>query len=149
MAGDVALGAFEDFDAAHQLLLACSLASSRIDLSGAVPRLAGLVSNWNEFLASVETHQLRPIVASRLSRDASGVFPAPVLDRLAEAAQALAGRALFMGAELVRILDALRAAGIDAVALKGPAFAEFSGEGVAARELTDLDVLIRPRDIGR
>ena len=144
------MAGFEEFDVAHQLLLACSLAPPAVDISGTVTRLAGRVRRWDEFLASVENNQLRPAVASRLTREAAGsCVPSAVIDRMSNAAHALAGRGLFMGAELVRILDALHAAGIVAVALKGPAFAEFSGGGMGSRELADLDVLIRPSDIGR
>jgi Uncharacterised nucleotidyltransferase len=144
------MAVLEDFDAAHQLLLACSLAPSTLDVSAVAARLAGQVHSWDGFLASVEVNQLRPQVAARLSGDAapSGV-PASVSVRLEEAARAHAGRARFMSAELVRVLDALRAAHIPAVALKGPAFAEFSGGGLTSRELTDLDVLIQPIDIER
>jgi hypothetical protein len=142
------MAGFEDFDAGHQLLLASSLVPAAVDISEIVSRLACRIPNWDEFLASVEAHQLRPIVASRLSEDVGALHvPRAVTERLAEGVRALGARALFMGAELVRILAALRAAGVVAVALKGPAFAEFSGAGVASRELTDLDVLIRPFEI--
>jgi Uncharacterised nucleotidyltransferase len=144
------MAGLEDFDAAHRLLLLCSLAPPTLDVSAVAARLADQVHSWDGFLASVEVNQLRPQVAARLSGDAmpSGV-PASVSARLEEAARAHAGRARFMSAELVRILDALRAANITAVALKGPAFAEFSGGGLASRELSDLDVLIQPIDIER
>jgi putative nucleotidyltransferase-like protein len=144
------MAGLEDFDAARQLLLACALAPSTLDVSPTAARLAGQVHDWDEFLASVEVHQLRPQAAARLSGAAapSGV-PAAVSARLEASARAHAGRARFMSAELVRILEALRAANIPAVALKGPAFAEFSGGGLTSRELTDLDVLIQAIDIER
>ncbi len=139
-----------DFDAGRQLLLTCALAPPGLDISMIAGRLAERVQSWDELLASVEVNQLHPQAAARLAGEAlAGVVPAAVSVRLAEGAQAHAGRALFMSAELIRVLDALRAARIGAVALKGPAFAAFSGAGVESRELTDLDVLISPVDIER
>lgn len=139
-----------DFDAGHQLLLACALAPAALDVAAAVSRLAERVQRWDEFLASVQVNQLHPQAAAHLSGpSAPDSVSGDVRSCLETAARAHAGRALFMSAELASILRALRTANIDAVALKGPAFAAFSGGGVTSRELTDLDVLIRPADIGR
>lgn len=139
-----------DFDAGHQLLLACALAPARPDMSATVTRLAERVQRWDQFLASVRHNQLHPQAAAHLSGTAPPLaVPSDVGSRLAAAARAHAGRARFMTAELVAILHALRAANIAAVALKGPAFAALAGDGLTLRELTDLDVLIRPHDIAR
>lgn len=139
-----------DFDAGHQLLLACALTPAAPDVFATVSRLAERVQRWHEFLASVEANQLHPQAAAHLSGpSAPDSVSEDVRACLAAAARAHAGRALFMSAELVSVLRALRTANIEAVALKGPAFAALSGDGVTSRELTDLDVLIRPADITR
>jgi hypothetical protein len=139
-----------DFDAGHQLLLACALTPAALDVFATVSRLAERVQRWDEFLASVQANQLHPQAAAHLSGpSAPDSVPGDVRSCLAATAHAHAGRALFLSAELVSILRALRTANIDAVALKGPAFAAMSGDGLTSRELTDLDVLIRPADIER
>ena len=52
-----------------------------------------------------------------------------------------------MASELARVLDGLRAAGVLTVPFKGPAFAALIGQGTGSREMTDLDLLIRPSDV--
>lgn len=139
-----------DFDAGHQLLLACALTPAGPAGYANVSRQAARVQRWDAFLASVEANQLHPQAAAHLSGpSAPDSVSADVRSFLAAAAHAHAGRALFMSAELVSILGALRASNIEAVALKGPAFAALSGDGLTSRELADLDVLIRPADIER
>jgi hypothetical protein len=139
-----------DFDAGHQLLLACALTPAAVDVFATVSRLSERVQRWDDFLASVHANQLHPQAAAHLSGpSAPDSVSADVRSFLAAAAHAHAGRALFMSAELVSILRALRTANIEAVALKGPAFAALSGDGLTSRELADLDVLIRPADIER
>lgn len=139
-----------DFDANHQLLLACALTPAALDVFATVSRLADRVQRWHEFLASVQANQLHPQAAAHLSGpSAPDSVSGEVRSCLAAAARAHAGRALFMSAELVSILRALRTANIEAVALKGPAFAALSGDGLTSRELTDLDILIRAADIKR
>lgn len=139
-----------DFDAGRQLLLACALTPASLDLFATVSRLAARVQRWDDFLASVQANRLHPQAAAHLSGpSAPDSVPADVRSCLGAAAHAHAGRALFMSAELVGILRALRTANIEAVALKGPAFAALAGDGLTSRELIDLDVLIRPADIER
>jgi hypothetical protein len=139
-----------DFDAGHQLLLACALTPAALDVSATVSRLSERVQRWDAFLASVQANQLHPQAAAHLSGpSAPDSVSGDVRSCLKAAAHAHAGRALFLSAELVSILRALRSANIEAVALKGPAFAALSGDGLTSRELTDLDVLIRPADIER
>ena len=140
----------QEFDAGHQLLLACALTPAALDVSATVSRLAERVQRWDAFLASVQANQLHPQAAAHLSGpSAPDSVSGDVRSCLKAAAHAHAGRALFLSAELVSILRALRTANIEAVALKGPAFAALSGDGLTSRELSDLDVLIRPADIER
>jgi putative nucleotidyltransferase-like protein len=139
-----------DFDPGHQLLLAFALTPAARDVSAIVSRAARRVQRWDQVLASVHANQLHPQAAAHLSgASAPDSVPDDVRSCLAAAAHAHAGRALFLSAELVGILRALRTANIDAVPWKGPAFAALSGDGLTSRELTDLDVLIRPADIER
>jgi len=58
-------------------------------------------------------------------------------------------RKLAMVAELYRVLDLLRGAGIEAAAYKGPTLAVEAHGDVAAREYADLDLLVRRPDVGR
>lgn len=51
--------------------------------------------------------------------------------------------------ELVRLFAAFDAAGVRALALKGPALAVRCGDDPDSRPVSDLDVLVAPRDVGR
>jgi hypothetical protein len=91
-------------------------------------------------------HQVRPELAAQvrhIETSSTGI----VGEALAAFSEAHRGRGLLMAGELVRVLDTLRAAGILVVPFKGPVFSAWLGQPPGAREMTDLDLLIRPADV--
>lgn len=69
--------------------------------------------------------------------------------RIQSEAHAHAGRARLLAAELVRIAEVLRQAGVAAIPFKGPAFELAVGQAVEGREMDDLDVIVQERDLER
>src|SRR5215203_4154141 len=107
---------------AHALLLACARAS--FDAAGAAPALAAAADSsvdWDAFLALAERNRLMPL-AHRALADLPDV-PETVRSRLRSAFAQNAKHALLLAGELRRLVDALDAAGIRALAYKGPALA--------------------------
>lgn len=130
---------------AHTLLLACARASFAAD--GAAPALAEAVDRgveWDAFLALAERNRLLPLAHRALAEHAD--VPETVRSRLRSAFAANARHALLLAGELRRLMDALHAAGIAALAYKGPALAVRAYGHLALRTYSDLDLLVAPED---
>jgi hypothetical protein len=97
---------------------------------------------WGSTVKIAEWHRLSPILFSHLRSD--GHVPADVRAALEHAYLANAGRNLFVGASLRRVVDALSAADVPAVLLKGAALVETVYPDAAQREMLDLDLLVPP-----
>ena len=126
-------------DPAHRLLLLSLLASPQADISPAIGRLASQLTSREQLAGSAALHQARPQVSARL----------PGIASIDGAAAANRGHARLLAAELAGALAALSRAGVRTLPFKGPAFASFAGSGVERREVTDLDLLVEPADLGR
>jgi hypothetical protein len=131
------------------LVQACALRADprREGVRIALEELARSVRQWDHVIELAERTRVVPLLASRVAALGDASVPAAIRERLRVEERARRGRALHMGAELLRAAHALSEAGIDAVPFKGPAFEDAFGEGAAHRDVADIDFLVRPRDI--
>jgi len=97
---------------------------------------------WSDAVAAAEWHRLAPLLHRHLGP--AGAAPTAVLDRLQQAYLENAARNLFVAASLRAALEALGAAGVRAIMLKGAALIESVYPDPAMRELLDLDLLVEP-----
>jgi Uncharacterised nucleotidyltransferase len=95
---------------------------------------------WGRVLRAADWHRLSPILFCHLERQ-PGV-PGAVHSALERAYFASFARSLFLVRTLQRVLDALAAADVPALVLKGAALVETVYPDPAQREMLDLDVLI-------
>jgi hypothetical protein len=131
----------------RDLLLRCARLTLSPDDAARVREI--VVANkidWTALIALARRQGLIPFLHRHLHR-----LPLP-----ADAAAALgarhrdgAHRTLRLAAELRRLLDALAAAGIDALPYKGPTLAVQAYGDLSMRAFDDLDVLVRPGDAPR
>jgi hypothetical protein len=127
------------------LLRACARASFHAD--GAAPAMAESVAqgvDWEAFLALAERNRLLPLAHRALAERAD--VPETVRSHLRSAYAVNARHALQLAAELRRLMDALAAAGVRALAYKGPALAVRAYGHLALRTYSDLDLLVAPDD---
>jgi hypothetical protein len=104
--------------------------------------------DWEQLYTQGHLHEVLPLLTATLRR-LSGQAPIPEL-WLARAQRRLYGtmlRNIALADELLRILTALRGAGVAALPVKGIVLAETLYGGLALRSLGDLDVLVRPGDL--
>jgi Uncharacterised nucleotidyltransferase len=146
-----------DSSAEFGLLLACCRAErSPSDANvwkfleqSAVP----LVTSWERVVELGEHHGVLPALHRVLCVDGrerlGGIVPREVRDELERRSAHLAKKNLRLAAELIRILDCLDAAGVAAIPHKGPLLAETVYGDLALRDFSDLDVLVRARDVAR
>lgn len=130
--------------AVADLLLAC--AGTVVDAGRGDAVRAALARGvaWDALLPLARRHGLLPILRHGLAAAGDRGVPGPVLGRLRAEVREIGVRSLAMTAELVRLLDALRAHGVPALTYKGPALAVVAYESVTRRPFADLDLLVPP-----
>lgn len=132
-----------------RLLLCCARTQLPPALVHEIRELAAGPLNWDYLLADAAQHSLRPLLARHLSACAGEVVPPTALKRLTDAVRTNTGRCLILTAELIRIMDRFREAGILAVPYKGPVIAVQAYGDVTLREFEDLDIVLPQRDMQR
>lgn len=100
-----------------------------------------------DILDLARRHSVTPIADRGLR--AAGAGDTPAGTAVHERARELGLRGLARAGALVEVLGALERVGVPALAHKGPVLAVTLYGDVAAREFVDLDVLVRPRDVGK
>ncbi|MGH9559909.1 MAG: nucleotidyltransferase family protein, partial [Terracidiphilus sp.] len=134
-----------------QLLVCCSRTRLDSGRSAKIRRLLAMPLDWDFLLAEAGSNSVTPLLSRNLcsiesSMEPRGVPPAQ-LARLKDHVRAAAIHSLVLAAELIRILDALAAAGIQAIPYKGPVLAVQAYGDIALREFEDIDLVLRQRDI--
>jgi hypothetical protein len=125
------------FDPEFELLLACC-GPGKKDRAA----LMELPLNWERVARSAEFHRLIPAIGAAIPHPA---IQQPVRDR----ARNQAWRAMHLTTELNRIARHLGQHEIEFLAHKGPALAQLLYGDSAMRQFSDLDLLVRPKDVGR
>jgi hypothetical protein len=105
--------------------------------------------DWDEVLARARQHAVTPILYRSLASLPGEVVPEAISEEMRRRAEDITLRNLELTAELLRILDRLEAAGIQALPYKGPALAAAAYGDTALREFVDLDILVAPSDVER
>jgi hypothetical protein len=114
-----------------------------------IRRAAVDVADWSHLLDQAAGHGMTPLLYACLSQASPDLVPAPILGRLRESFHAVARGNLKLAAELVRLVALFDRAGIEVVPFKGPAVAWSLYQSPALRQMSDLDLLIRPCDTSR
>lgn len=130
----------EDLPNEYRLLVACArrvLTGQQLEQAEAAIT-AGL--DWDLLSRLAREHGLSPLLYSHLQRH----FPLAVASRQEHRLKLFETgvRNLSLSAALLNILEALRNAGIRALAYKGPTLAAALYGDIAWREISDLDILI-------
>ena len=103
--------------------------------------------DYRALLRQAGVHGLSPLVYWRLNESCAEAVPEAPLQSLREAFRASARRVLLLTAELFRLLEAFREAGVPVVPLKGPALAWTAYPNPALRPFGDLDLFVRREDV--
>ncbi len=105
--------------------------------------------DWAFFVRTAARHRVLALACSNLERTAPDRVPHAVMRELRGHTAANAVRSLSMTRELLGVLDALKAAGIESVPFKGPFLALAAHGDLSLRQFGDLDILVRPADMVR
>lgn len=127
----------------------CLAARTTLD-DRARERLAAVVAagiDWERLWALAHLHEVIPLLSGTLPLGAGDAVPAEWLARATKRRHVTLGANARLGEVLVSTLQALTAAGIDAMPVKGLVVAEQLYGDLGARPCADLDVLVRPADL--
>jgi hypothetical protein len=105
--------------------------------------------DWAVTLEAARLHGVTPLLWWNLSRAGDDAVPADQAAVLQDNFHRNAAHGLLMQREAIRILDLLRHRGIRAIPYKGPVLASTVYGNVALRTYSDLDIVVRPRDVDR
>ena len=131
------------------LLLHCGRADVSPERAAQVRALVDAGLDWDRVLALAARHGLRALLHRQLTRLAPAGVPAAPLAALREYARKNSAFGLLFTGELLRLLAALDADGVEAVPFKGPALAQALYGHLALRQFCDLDILVRESDVWR
>jgi hypothetical protein len=126
-------------------LLHCG--SPRVDLS-VLSALLREVS-WPALGTLAETHGVISLLASALAQLEENLVPPDFALKIRQLHRTQVLSALQMTAELFRLVDQFREAGLEALLVKGPTLALRAYGDTGARQYGDLDFLVRQKDILR
>jgi hypothetical protein len=98
--------------------------------------------DWERLLPLAERQGLTLLLHRHLARAAADLCPAPVLERLASQARAIAALNMMLAGELADLLPAFSAAGCEPVVIKGPALAVSVYGDLSSRPFGDVDVVV-------
>jgi len=105
---------------------------------------------WDDAVQESARQGITPLLYRRVQAPGRRAdVPPRVARRLRELAIGSAVKSLRLYRELAEVLGALRREGIDVIVLKGAYLAEIVYGDIALRPMTDVDLLVRKRDLAR
>jgi Uncharacterised nucleotidyltransferase len=136
----------------HRVLLDCARlvveSGARRDASVAAVRASlERVRDWSTLLRAAPAESLLGPLYAAVTAAAPDVVPEDRLTELRKLYRVNTERMLRFTGQLLRILDLLRANGVQAVPFKGPALAEDVFGEVGMRQSVDLDILVTAADV--
>ena len=141
---------FHDVSGAeHELLLRCCAVTGSFAEDSAISALVERGVDWNRFLALANRNGVAPMVAARLGAQAAASLTPQVARALRLSYEVNALRCNHLAGCAVEIVDSFAAAGVPAIAIKGPALAIAAYGDVAMRVFGDLDFMVRLEDLPR
>lgn len=137
-----------DSSCLEKQLLVCSL---RTRLAGPtaeeIRRLLDSPLDWPYLLAQAASNSVSPLLLRHICALAPERIPPAHFASLKDQVRTASVRSLTLTGELIRVLRALSAAGIQAVPYKGPVLAAQAYGDIALREFEDIDLVLRQRDV--
>ncbi|HEV3467739.1 MAG TPA: nucleotidyltransferase family protein [Pyrinomonadaceae bacterium] len=133
----------------HRLLLLCARTRADAEAGEEIRRLVAGGPDWDYLYRLARRHAVLPLIYRRLRAAASNEMPPAQLRRLGDDFRANTARALYLTAELERVVSLFEAEGVPVIPYKGPALAAFAYGDLALRRYVDLDILVRKEDLPR
>ncbi len=131
------------------LVLCCATTATTPARSELASELAARVRSWDAVIEIAKGHAVLALVHRFLSLECQSVMPAEAMLKMRLQSQSIALYNRHLTTELVRLTGLLKAAGIPAIAFKGPVLAAMAYGSIDLRQFVDLDILVRQTDLPR
>ena len=133
--------------AEKQLLVSCARTRMAPEIADQIRKIIAGPLDWDFVLSETTENSVGPLLDLNLRAVVPEVAPAAAMERLKITCRANTVRCLFLAAELHKILELFRAAGIMAIPYKGPVLAEQAYGNLTLRDFDDLDIILPQRDL--
>ena len=130
-----------------QLLVSCARTRMVPEIAERIREITAGPLDWDFVLSEATENSVGPLLEMNLRAVVPDAAPAAAMERLKIACRANTVRCLFLAAELHKILELFRAAGIVAIPYKGPVLAEQAYGNLTLRDFDDLDIILPQRDL--
>jgi hypothetical protein len=137
------------FDATERLLLAAASVAGEPARQRRLDEAIAAGIDWDRLPPLAAAHRVGPLVERALAGRPLDAAGRRARDELAEAARRSLYASALLAGELPALLDRLAAAGVEALAYKGPTLALAAYGSLALRPFDDLDLAVRERDFPR
>jgi hypothetical protein len=116
----------------------------------AIKDILGAGVDWDSLLKTAAWHRLTPLVSHHLrSPGLAPLVPPAMIAKLSGVHYQSLARNMLLQDELCRLLAAFNKAGVPVIILKGSALLDSVYKDISLRPMSDLDLLVRPGDLGR
>ena len=130
-----------------QLLVSCARTRMVPEIAERIREITAGPLDWDFVLSEATENSVGPLLEMNLRAVVANAAPAAAMERLKITCRANTVRCLFLAAELHKILELFRAAGIVAIPYKGPVLAEQAYGNLTLRDFDDLDIILPQRDL--
>jgi len=130
-----------------QLLVSCARTRMVPEIAERIREIAAGPLDWDFVLSEATENSVAPLLEMNLRAAVPDAMPAAAMERLKITCRANTVRCLFLAAELHKILELFRTAGIVAIPYKGPVLAEQAYGNLTLRDFDDLDIILPQRDL--
>jgi hypothetical protein len=130
-----------------QLLVSCARTRMVPEIAERIREIAAGPLDWDFVLSEATENSVGPLLEMNLRAAVPDATPAAAMERLKITCRANTVRCLFLAAELHKILELFRTAGIVAIPYKGPVLAEQAYGNLILRDFDDLDIILPQRDL--
>ncbi|MDI6723985.1 MAG: nucleotidyltransferase family protein, partial [Methanobacterium sp.] len=130
----------------EELLLCCARTKVNPEIKDKIRDLAGKNLDWDYLIKMASRHRLKPLLYHNLNSVCPEMVPDDILGELKDYFNGNVRKNLLLTGELIKILELLKAEGIDAVPYKGPVLADLIYGNISLREFNDLDIFINKDD---
>jgi Uncharacterised nucleotidyltransferase len=130
-----------------QLLVSCARTRMVPEVAERVREITAGPLDWDFVLSEATENSVGPLLEMNLRAVVPDAAPAVAMERLKITCRANTVRCLFLAAELHKILELFRTAGIVAIPYKGPVLAEQAYGNLTLRDFDDLDIILPQHDL--
>jgi hypothetical protein len=130
-----------------QLLVSCARTTMVPEVAERIREITARPLDWDFVLSEATENSVGPLLEMNLRAVVPDAVPAAAMERLKISCRANTVRCLFLAAELHKVLELFRTAGIVAIPYKGPVLAEQAYGNLTLRDFDDLDIILPQRDL--